>query len=245
MRARLRILACVLGFGFACSNDGDDASSPSTTTTTTTTTSGGDATDPTDATETMASTGGDEPTVGADCPQDETPTGPAVTFTLRNLRSEPIFVVSQVECAEGYVRVDLVGDPNGRWPIDGCAPTCADIVAGDCWDCGCEAPRLLRIAPGGSHEVIWDGRLWVPEAVPAECNACGVAPDCLLGISAPAETYLVTVTASTTAMGCDDPACACEGESCFVEGEPGNPIELPVQAQIDVPGTTALELDFD
>jgi hypothetical protein len=236
-------------FMLACSSDPDSSTSSSGSVSGSQDTTGentGDSGEP--STETGAS----ETTASPDCLQDESPEGPTVTFTLRNLSDDAIFVVSPLACEEGYVRIDLVGSTTGRWPIDVCAPTCSAIVSGDCWDdCACSPPRLLRIEPGASHDVVWDGQLWVGAELPSECNACGVAPDCLLGISAPPETYLVTVTASTMATDCVDeggqPSCSCPdaAQTCLLAGQAINPTELPIQAHLEYPDANTLELTFE
>jgi hypothetical protein len=234
-----------------CGSEAEPASHTGSTTDTATTVDGATVEESVDATDATSMASESDDTAGSDCAPDEAPQGPSVTFTLRNLRSDAIFVVSWLGCVEGYVRLDLVDDPPGRWPLDACAPTCANIIAGECWDCACEPPRLLRVEPGASYDVVWDGQLWIDAELPTECNACAVASDCLLGVSAPAHTYLITSTAATSATDCVDEmggsSCTCPNgaQACFIEGTVANPAELPVQANLEYPDATSLELAFD
>lgn len=259
------VLGLLLAASVACGGDDGsaDSTSPSTgdaggSTTSVSTAEPTSTSAPTDDTGASTGTGANEPTgsgdtAAPDCPEDTPAEGSEVTISLRNDRAEAIFVTSHFDCAEAHLRIDSNDDPAGRWPLDQCAPTCASIIADAC-ACpeACMQPRLLRIEPGASHAIVWDGALWVDHELAADCNACGVAPDCLLGVTAPASMYLASAAASSAASDCTDEAgrpvaCECaDGEdSCLLVGNPADPGELGAQALLDYPRTTSLELVFD
>lgn len=248
----------------ACGGDdggttvGSEATSASDGSTTMSATSGVMSTtapeDTTGGTGTAADdTAGSSETAAPVCPEDTPAEGPAVTISLRNDRATAIFVTSQFDCTESHLRIDTDSDPPGRWPLEQCAPTCASIIADAC-ECAdaCAQPGLIRIEPGGTHELAWDGALWVEHELAAECNACGVAPDCLLGVSAPAGMVLASAGASSTATDCTDEAgepstceCARGEDSCVLVGTATDPQEIAAQAVFEYPRTTSLELVFD
>jgi hypothetical protein len=182
------------------------------------------------------------------CPEDAAPEGPEVAFTIRNDRADAIFVTTPFSCADTFVRIDTE-DATGRWPLDACAPACTLIVADACEPCPneCDRPTLLRIDAGATHEIVWDGALWIDHVLEQACNACGVAPDCLLGVSAPASTYLATATAASSASNCTRNGCECPaGEStCMLDGEVADPQELGAQLLFEYPDETTVDLVFD
>jgi hypothetical protein len=263
MRRTILILTSMLATASAC---GDD--DPADTEAATSEGSGPDSVTgaSTDgASETGASTAGTGGSVGTagtadstdteplDCVEDEPPAGPEVTITLRNERAEAIFVTAPFFCADAHLRIDSNGMPPGQWPLGACTPRCTSIVADMC-ECPevCEIPSLVRIEPGASHEIAWDGALFVEHLLDPVCNACGVAPDCRLGVSAPEGMVLVSATAASAASECTDAkgapvACECAADegSCMLDGTVADPQELGAQALLEYPGTTALELVFE
>jgi hypothetical protein len=261
MRHAIPILISVLAALGGCGDDGPADTDPGTSngsgpgsTAAEGSSMGATATPDTDATAGTAGTAGtadSTDTEPLDCVMDETPAGPEVMITLRNERAEAIFVTAPFFCADATVRIDSNGMPPGLWPLGACTPRCTSIVADAC-ECpeDCEIPALVRIDPGASHDVTWDGALFVEHLLDPACNACGVAPDCRLGVSAPDGMVLVSATAASSASDCTDPegapvACECPaGGSCPLDGTVADPTELGAQAVIDYPGTTAVELVF-
>lgn len=264
MRIAVLTLVGVLGAASACGDDGPaggteastgEGTGPSPATGSAT---GGTASDTGAATEATAGTAGTAGTADStdtaplDCVMDEPSAGPEVEITVRNERAEAVFVTAPFFCTEAHVRIDSNGMPAGLWPMGACTPRCTSIVAGAC-ECPevCEIPALVRIEPGGSHVVPWDGSLFVEHLLDPACNTCNVAPDCRLGVSAPDGMVLATAAAASAASDCTDAAgepvaceCAAGEGSCLLDGTVANPQELGAQAVFDYPGTTAVELVF-
>jgi hypothetical protein len=175
-------------------------------------------------------------------------TGPAVTVTIRNDGTVPVFF--RPNGCEGAVPLEIRG-PDGSpivwWIADDCWPMlCDDFVgAPDCHlACvDCEGPSGFRLEPGGSTSVVWSGAALESLSMPMECapgEAC--QRDCWRREQAAPGTYAFGLTVHRACAGecdCFQPrdAAACQ---LWTHPELSEPVE--VVTTVEVPARDAVDL---
>lgn len=114
----------------------------------------------------------------------------------------------------------------------------------------CAYQPLVRLEPGQSYEVTWDGRLGEDAAMPAACYPMpfAVPETCIRKVVAPATRYVFSAVGWSDwtcgpAGGCQ---CVDEDGSCKVTGEAwvrGSAVQASVT--IDFPNETVAEIVFE
>lgn len=181
---------------------------------------------------------------------DVTPT-PAVTITLRNTGSAPVFFVHATGCE--FVEPLAIAGPDGDTPIewrqDLCDFTCSQLFAEQCACPGsCAQDSVLMLASGGAYTISWSGAIYVPTTVPPACAGEICGDMCMQVVQAPAGAYELHAIGGSEVSGCADPdMCSCTPNAegwCDVSatGVGGTPREA--LATLQYPAETAGELVF-
>lgn len=174
---------------------------------------------------------------------------PEVMISLRNERSTPVFLL-HVNFCDQVPLIDMAGSSSQSpliWTLGMCGITCGQAVDGVC-GCPpfCPNDSVLRIDPGGVHAFAWTGALFEATAVPQECGVdCG--DSCMQMSQAPKGAYQLVARASTSAILCEDPECACTPNAdgwCHVSAS-GIGAELVLaEAILDYPRVQQISLTF-
>jgi hypothetical protein len=174
------------------------------------------------------------------------------TVRFVNAGDADIYLGDPVESCGGYVPFALEKD---GIPVASrlglCEFSCEQIMEGGCaCPAACEAPTTVRITPGGSYELAWQGFDYLPTTLPEQCLAeDGCAPSCFLPRFA-SGTYQVTGTAYASVSCTDVGICECtpdENGAClldFASRVDGAPRNVTVSYDYDGPAWE-LELVFD
>jgi hypothetical protein len=123
----------------------------------------------------------------------------AVSIRVSNATDQPIYLGIAKECDEtplfsiresdGTLRPSWVhcGEPYGCWNLRQAHPGCTSA---------CQSALLVRIDPGGSHDLAWDGRFVENVPMPATCyhDPADYLPLCSKYVSAPPRPYQLSVT---------------------------------------------------
>jgi hypothetical protein len=168
-----------------------------------------------------------------------------ITVTIRNDRSEPIYIDPRLGCAS--IPFWLLG-PEGEsrtWWSPACKCACELVMSDPNEGCQCsgpcEAPALERIEVGGSWTVEWDGLVFDSVALPGTCGANPELMTCDATRAAEAGEWTVAIGVWPEAEGCDDGECSCELalEHCKLYGsgvgellELAIPFELPETSEV-------------
>ncbi len=181
---------------------------------------------------------------------------PVVTIRFTNASAQPLFVGSQVFCADPPPFTLL--NANGEvLDIDGsgCGTSCENMQENGLITCPdvCQVPAVHMIAPGGHFDAKWNGTLKKPVVMPASCVQGGAeeAQSCIQRVTAPRSLYTVEAQAFTEAFGCgpDGDMCTCTPSadgSCqvpatgFVSG-----FIFPEKATLNYPDVPMIELVWD
>ncbi len=214
---------------------GSGTSGPSTSGGTTGTSSTGSA---------EVGSSGDE--TGSVCPElrnGETP-NLIVPVEITNTLATPVYVGYESTCL-----VDLfeLTRPDGSivdWRGRFCTPTCQEVMAGECFDCGaCPETAMLRIGPGATYTYEWTPLEYDLLDVPAECNAQPCSSTCDRRYPLPDGGYTLQIVAST---GCDGDGMTCEcwdgQDACEVYPWSWPEVTHSASVQFSVPTSGALSL---
>jgi len=175
----------------------------------------------------------------------------AVSITLRNDRSTPIFINPFGLCGDALEVSKQTGDPL-ELVYGGCylCEDYEDLINPVCFD-GWTCPPLVRIEPGGRYSWQWQPVHFVREQMPARCHAGDVDPfSCARRAAVAPGDYQVVAFAAAALSHCQaENACACEANEdgwCNVSsiasiGPPG----LEAVATLSLPASESLELVFN
>ena len=188
--------------------------------------------------------GGGDTTEGAGevCSEllDATPPAEPTLVELTNGLSEPVFVGYASYCV--FKPFELTRVSSGGVVVwhDNCADSCSQLLLdGECTDCDGCAFRYLRIDPGATHTIEWDGLVSQNVDIPSECldepcsNTCSKWDDLAAG------QYRFTAVAATECPG-DESWCSCDaGESSctFLLEDAPEPVHM-VSVEVDLPTST-------
>ena len=150
---------------------------------------------------------------------DEAPEASAVDFVVQNDRAVRVFVeFSDSDCdkVEGFTLTGAGASLNWRRPP--CGLSCDAVRSGPC-DCNesCGGPTVLRLEPGASYSIAWDGSSYLEHEVSVDCAEEGCPLTCFQRTPAPeGVSYGLSVLAS---LSCDgDCECAAGQDACIVPG---------------------------
>lgn len=173
-----------------------------------------------------------------------------ITFTIRNDRSEPIYIDPRLGCASiPFWLLDPEGESRTWWSASCLCPcelAMSDPDEGCQCAAACEAPALERIEVGGTWTVEWDARSFDTVTLPSACAANPELTSCDATRAAEPGEWTVAIGVWPEAEGCGDSDCSCENEleHCKLYGlGAGELLELTIP--FELPGTTAVLVGVD
>jgi hypothetical protein len=112
-----------------------------------------------------------------------------VRFMVRNTGTDPIYL-DQASCAPP---VDLLGPDRAvsRWRFPDCnLAACEALLQGDCGiSCADCASGVIRVAPGATYQLDWDGTVFVDVEAPPQCTPATCDAQCHRQVAAAPGTY--------------------------------------------------------
>jgi hypothetical protein len=198
-------------------DEGGGGGSGGTTTTTTTATGGAGGattTSSTTSTTSTSSTSSTTTTTSDVCAPFADEHGlSSVVIRFRNPTSAPVYLPAV--CGGARFNINpAVTDPSVTYGYGTtCLQTCEQLWTDPPYACDACAPTLVRVEPGGTREMLWDGTgLTHTTAMPSACYASPDLDGCSRVVAAPSGNYVVGVMSYTQCIG----DCVCEGEGvCF------------------------------
>lgn len=167
----------------------------------------------------------------------------SVTLRFHNDTGQPIFLPGDCQGKPAYqLEVIGAGEDGTSYPFDtSCLQTCADLQQQPPFVCDACAPAAIRIEPGTTREVVWDGTGLRPGFTMPP--ACWAAPDqgtsCSLIVAAPAGMWAAHAVAFSE---CTD-GCTCKPDgSCF--GTPSGQQAQADLASFSFPSETTVDVVF-
>ncbi len=148
----------------------------------------------------------------------ESPSGATVAITLRNDRAVPIFVPWSVDGCTWEPFTIWMQEQRVFWDDAGGAyiPSCEALLEVGCgWGCSDGPASVLRLDPGATHELSWDGYVWSPMAVDAACAAekgCPEGGRCWAGRQLSADPVQARIRVMES---CEEADCDCGSVSCI------------------------------
>ncbi len=175
----------------------------------------------------------------------------AISITLRNDRSTPIFVNPFGLCGETLELSNKKGDQlelayGGCYLCEDYAELINPMCSGG-WTC----PPPVRVDPGGRYSWEWQPVHYVREQMPERCHAGDVDPfPCTRRAAVAPGDYQVVAFAASALSHCQpENACECKANEegwCNVPGVASlGPPGLKAVATLSLPASEALELVFD
>jgi hypothetical protein len=180
----------------------------------------------------VCSTFGDEPGAGS------------LTLHILNQTPQPIYLPGDCEGQPVYELIpNNAGEDITTYPFDpSCLQTCADLQTEPQYECGACAPAAIRIDPGQTRDVVWNGAgLRGGYQMPAQCWAAGGgAGSCSRIVTAPAGMWSAHATAFNQ---CTD-NCTCQPDgNCF--GTASGQMAQADQVTFAFPSATSVDVVFN
>lgn len=182
---------------------------------------------------TSTSSGTETDTDGALCPEPEPPRSQEaileVRVTVHNDTDQSYYVIDETDMCDAY----------------GLHDGADSLVLQDPWRCGCECPppapgtaTLMEIAPGQTHEVLWDGRAMTTYTVYEYCEFDG---DCV-GEDAGVPQQVPPGTLTMTLPIYDGPEYEWPDEGTGIIERCESPLRIDLEFDL---GTEDLQLDVN
>lgn len=184
------------------------------TMTATTATTAGSGTTATSAatTDGEATTSASSEMDGAACEQflDEAGLPEQIEIAVRNDAPVPLFLPFGVCTWPLPYEITSLADGSAMPPTD-CPFTCErGVMASLFCPQGCGSAGSILLAPGAVFTMRWDGRLAIPEMLPAACWDGAEDRACEVLRVAESGEYRVTVHYAEQLLGCDPDPCMCD-----------------------------------
>jgi len=116
----------------------------------------------------------------------------------------------------------------------------------------CRIPEIIQIQPGGHHDFVWSGTIYVQVAMPAACyrESGQASATCAKSMIAPPGAYQVSGTLWPVAdcSGAGGPCATCTPDSdgsCTISGGHVSGQGATKSATLEVPASQSVELVFD
>jgi len=180
---------------------------------------------------------GDTGEVCAEILDAESPAAPTLV-EVTNARESAIFVGFESSCiAEVFSLTQLADEQSLPWHGQPCTPSCEEVFAGECFDCGaCPPVTLLRIEPGATHTVEWSGSVFDNRDFPTTCLDAPCSPTCDQRLDPAVGEFRFDVVAASTCDG-DGMGCDCHDGSTSCEVYPFSywPTDLSASVEVTLP----------
>jgi hypothetical protein len=172
---------------------------------------------------------------------------PTVTVSFRNDLAVPVFVDDRVGCADVLPFTMFEGDAQLKLWVDQCDFTCDIVLSSE--ECGCPAGcgdpgGVIQINPGGVYNEVWSGDQFRPFDVDTACHPDACQDSCLGLFQTPFGVYNVRTAASVALDICEPCGCTPNAEGwCLADGARTGE-EIVVEATLDYPNASLVELVF-
>lgn len=143
----------------------------------------------------------------------------SVTLHVKNETEEPIVLGPPASCQPVSVTIEsLTNASPGSFAGLHCLFTCEmsfDGVGGCTADC--PFPPTVRIEPGGTYDVDWNGLVYEGVDLPQECCESECSGTCQLPHVAQAGSYKATVALADSEVVAETAVCPDDAESCELQ----------------------------
>jgi len=227
-RRLVALVGLVLGCGPAL--EGDESSSETGSSSGSSASSTGSSTSAADT-----STGGED-TEGGLCP--ELLNGPipnlVIPVEITNTLRSAVYVGYESQCIVDLFQITRADGSAVNWHGRVCTPSCEEVMAGECFDCGaCVETSMLRIGPGATFTYDWTPTEYDFLDFPAECADPPCSSICDRQHELQAGEYTFELVASTDCDG-DGMTCECWNDQDACEVYPWSWPETTLSASVQV-----------
>ena len=163
---------------------------------------------------------GDTGEVCAEILDAEPPVAPTLV-EITNGTGSALFVGFEASCIAEVFSLTRISDEQGMaWHGQACTPSCEEVLAGECFDCGaCPEAVVVRLEAGATHTVEWSGSIFDTRDFPTSCLDAPCSTTCDQRLELAAGEYRFDVVASTDCIG-DGMSCDCHDGSASCEVYP-------------------------